>query len=39
LFLTAALALLAVSVWPTRVLGLATVALWVAFALQTGGAP
>ena len=39
LFLTASLALLAVSVWATRALGLAAVVLWVAFALQSGPAP
>jgi hypothetical protein len=39
LFLTASLALLVASVWATRALGLAAVALWVAFALQSGPAP
>jgi hypothetical protein len=39
LFLTGSLALLAVSVWATRALGLAGVVLWVAFALQSGPAP
>ena len=39
LFLTGSLALLAVSVWATRALGVATVAAWVAFAMQHGRAP
>jgi hypothetical protein len=39
LFLTASLALLGVSVWAARGLGLATTVLWLAFALQIGPAP
>jgi hypothetical protein len=39
LFLTAALALLAASVWFTRVLGLAAVVVWLAVAIQSGPVP
>jgi hypothetical protein len=38
LYLTAGLALLAASVWFTRVLGAATVVVWLAFALQSAAA-